>query len=110
MFCVRGHRDPLSDSLRPLRRHRLVVRTQQGKTLGLPWGEAETGVVLLRQAAAIKLITLIPETSRTPRWGQPRRTLSSPRAWFVVHHWGALFRRVSDIRHTSPQCLERPCA
>src|SRR5437762_13746323 len=41
-----------------------------------PWDEAETGVVLFRQAPAIKLITLIPETSRTPRWAQTRRTLS----------------------------------
>src|SRR5438309_11813944 len=101
MFCVRGHRDHRSDSLRPLRRHLLVVRPQQGKALGLPWGEAETGVFLLRQAAAIKLInnshscnvTHTPLGSTAPNSFVPQGLVCSaplgctfpPRFWYSAY-------------------------
>jgi len=45
MCSVCGHREHRNDSLRPLRRGRLVVRPQQGKALVHVWGINPTGRV-----------------------------------------------------------------
>src|SRR5258707_14082341 len=45
MCSVCGHREHRNESLRPLRRRRLVVRPQQGKALVHAWGINHTGQV-----------------------------------------------------------------
>src|SRR6266853_4607210 len=48
MCSACGHREHRNNSLRPLRRGRLVVRPQQGKALVHVWGINHTGRVLTR--------------------------------------------------------------